>query len=172
MDTIAPAMTASPAELRHRRVRLELGPGAAAHACGHVRAAITAWNVPVNQAVAILLTSDLVINAVTNGAGDTITLAIRWTGGQFKVEVYDAKSIKNSWETDDIDADRGLLLAAAMAADSGHYRTPAGRAVYYVLVPEQEQVSTTPQEGAASPPQGMDRGSLPRDAVSSGDGEL
>jgi len=68
MDTIAPAMTASPAELRHRRVRLELGHGAVAHACGHVRETIVAWSVPVNQAVAILLTSDLVINAVTSQA--------------------------------------------------------------------------------------------------------
>ena len=67
---------------------------------------------------------------------------------------------------------RGLLLVTAMAADSGHHRTPAGRAVYYVLVPEQEQVSTPPEEGAASPPQGTGRGSRPRDQVNSGDGEL
>src|SRR5271169_1999003 len=58
MDTIAPATPVLPAELRHRRVRLELGPAAAAHACGHVRSAIVAWSVPVNPAVAILLTSD------------------------------------------------------------------------------------------------------------------
>lgn len=186
MDTTASAITAPPAELRHRRVRLELGPGAAAHACGHVRAVIAAWNVPVNQAVAILLASDLVINAVTNGAGDTITLAIRWSDGRFRVEVYDASVSKDPWETDaeQADADRGLLLAAAMAADSGHYRTPAGRAVYYVLVPEAQQAVTTrgddllyppntnPEEGAASPPEGMDRGLSPREAVSSGDGEL
>ena len=70
MDTIAPATTARPTELRHRRVRVELGPAAAAYACGHVRRAISAWSVPVNPAVAILLTSDLVINAVTNGAGE------------------------------------------------------------------------------------------------------
>ncbi len=135
MDTIAPAPSAPPTELRHRRVRLELGPAAAAHACGHVRAAISAWSVPVNPAVAILLTSDLVINAVTNGAGETITLGIRWSSGQFRVEVHDASVTGDSWETADADADaeRGLLLAAAMAADWGHYRTPAGRAVYYVL---------------------------------------
>ena len=55
MDTIAPATTARPTELRHRRVRLELGPAAAAYACGHVRRAISAWSVPVNQAVANLV---------------------------------------------------------------------------------------------------------------------
>jgi hypothetical protein len=171
MDTIASAMLAPPAELRHRRVRLELGPGAAAHACAHVRAAISAWTVPVNPAVAILLTSDLVINAVTNGAGETITLGIRWSSGQFRVEVHDASVSGDSWETTDADADaeRGLLLAAAMAVDWGHYRTPAGRAVYYVLGPE-PQVSTNTQGSAAPRPSGLDRGLPPREAAS-GDGE-
>ena len=171
MDTIAPAMPALPAELRHRRVRLELGPAAAAHACGHVRAAISAWTVPVNPAVAILLTSDLVINAVTNGAGETITLGIRWSSGQFRVEVHDASVSGDSWETAqaDADADRGLLLAAAMAADWGHYRTPAGRAVYYVLASD-PQATTNSWRGAASHSPGMDRGLPPREAAS-GDGE-
>ncbi len=124
MDTIAPAMLALPAELRHRRVRLELGPAAAAHACGHVRAAISAWSVPVNPAVAILLTSDLVINAVMNGAGETIMLGIRWSAGQFRVEVHDASVTRHSWET--ADAERGLLLAAAMAAECGPLQNPSG----------------------------------------------
>jgi hypothetical protein len=146
MDTIAPATSARPTELRHRRVRLELGPAAAAYACGHVRATITAWSVPVNPAVAILLTSDLVINAVTNGAGETITLGIRWSSGQFRVEVHDASVTGAPWETADAvaNAERGLLLAAAMAANWGHYRTPAGRAVYYVLAPE-PQVTAIPR---------------------------
>ena len=174
MDTIAPATTARPTELRHRRVRVELGPGAAAYACGHVRRAISAWSVPVNPAVAILLTSDLVINAVTNGAGETITLAIRWSSGQFRVEVHDASAPGDSWETADTEADaeRGLLLAAAMAADWGHYRTPAGRAVYYVLASEPQVTDTshTSQGGAASPSLGPSRGLPPREAVS-GDGE-
>ena len=171
MDTIAPATTARPTELRHRRVRLELGPAAAAHACGHVRRTISAWSVPVNPAVAILLTSDLVINAVTNGAGETITLAIRWSSGQFRVEVHDASVPRVSWETADseADAERGLLLAAAMAAECGHYRTPAGRAVYYVLASEPQVIANT-GESAASLFPGMDRGLPPREAAS-GDGE-
>jgi hypothetical protein len=168
MDTIAPATPALPTELRHRRVRLELGAAAAAYACGHVQAAIAAWSVPVNPAVAILLTSDLVINAVTNGAGETITLGIRWSSGQFRVEVHDASVTGDSWETADADADaeRGLLLAAAMAADWGHYRTPAGRAVYYVLTP-----GGTSRGDAASSLSGTNRGLPPREAAS-GDGEL
>ena len=160
MDTIAPAMPVLPAELRHRRVRLELGPAAAAHACGHVRSAIAAWSVPVNPAVAILLTSDLVINAVMNGAGETITLGIRWSSGQFRVEVHDASVTGDSWENADADADadRGLHLAAAMASDCGHYRTPAGRAVYYVLTPGPPAV--VPPGDVPSQPSG-DRPAVP-----------
>lgn len=147
MDTIAPTASALPAELRHRRVRLELGPAAAAYACGHVRSAIAAWSVPVSPAVAILLTSDLVINAVTNGAGETIMLVIRWSPGRFRVEVHDASVTGDSWETAeaDVNAERGLLLAATMAAECGHYRTPAGRAVYYVLALDDDPPGSFPR---------------------------
>jgi hypothetical protein len=138
MDTIAPALPVLPAELRQRRVRLTMGPAMAAHACGHVRNAIAAWSVPVTPAVAILLTSDLVINAAANGADDYIMLCIRWSAGQFRVEVHDPSVGRDTWETTEshANAGRGLLLAAALAAGWGHYRTPAGRAVYYVLSPE------------------------------------
>jgi hypothetical protein len=124
-----------PAELRHRRVRLSTGSAAAAHAAGHVRAAIAEWLVPVDPGVAGILACDLIINAVTNGAGETLMLAIRCSATQFRVEIHDASVRGDSWETaaSDADADRGLLLAAALAAESGHYRTPAGRAVFYAL---------------------------------------
>ena len=129
------AGVAEPAELRHRRVRLTTGSAAAAHASGHVLAAITEWRVPVDRSVAGILASDLIINAVTNGAGETLMLSICCTGAQFRVEVHDALVHGDSWEAmrPDGDAERGLLLAAALAAESGHYRTPAGRAVFYVL---------------------------------------
>ena len=111
------------------------------------------------------------INAAMNGAGETITLGIRWSSGQFRVEVHDASVTGDSWETPDADADaeRGLLLAAAMAVDWGHYRTPAGRAVYYVLAPEAQAIANT-VGSAASHPSGLDRGLPPREAAS-GDGE-
>jgi hypothetical protein len=124
-----------PAELRHRRVRLSTGSAAAAHAAGHVRAAIAEWRVPVDPGLAGILACDLIINAVTNGAGETLMLAIRSSATQFRVEIHDASVRGDSWETaaSDADAERGLLLAAALAAESGHYRTPAGRAVFYTL---------------------------------------
>jgi hypothetical protein len=133
--TAGAARTGEPATLRHRRVRLSTGSAAAALASGHVIAAIAEWRVPVDKSVAGILASDLIINAVTNGAGETLMLAIRCTDVQFRVEVHDASVQGDSWETTKsaADAERGLLLAAALAAESGHYRTPAGRAVYYAL---------------------------------------
>ena len=128
-----------------------IGSAAVASACGYVRSAIAAWSVPVNPAVAILLTSDLVINAVTNGAVDTIMLAIRWSSGQFRVEVHDPSVTRDSWgdAESDADANRGLLLATALAADCGHYRTPAGRAVYYVLAPDTPAASASSREATS-----------------------
>jgi hypothetical protein len=168
MDTIASATLALPAELRHRRIRLELGSAAAASACAHVRSAIDAWSVPVNRAVAILLTSDLIINAVTNGAVDTVMLAIRWSSGQFRVEVHDSSVTGDSWETAEsgADAGRGLLLAATMAAECGHYRTPAGRAVFYVLAPQAGAPTASSREAASSRGEGPEF--APRGATSGG----
>jgi hypothetical protein len=145
MDTIAPATPAPPTELRHRRIRLAMGPAAAAYASGHVRTAIAGWSVPVNPAVAILLTSDLVINAAINGADDHIVLGISWSSAGFRVEVHDASVPKDPWETAESgpDAERGLLLAASFAARMGHYRTPAGRVVYYELALESAPAAVT-----------------------------
>ena len=139
MDTIAPALPARRTAATPRPA--DDGPAMAAHACGHVRKAIAAWSVPVNPAVAILLTSDLVINAAANGADGSIMLGMRWSAGQFRVEVHDPSATRDTWETggSHADTERGLLLAAALAADWGHYRTPAGRAVYYVLAPSPHQ---------------------------------
>jgi hypothetical protein len=124
-----------PAGLRHRRVRLSTGSAAAAHAASYVRVAIAEWGAPVDMNLAGILASDLIINAVTNGAGETLMLAVRCSATQFRVEIHDASVHGDSWDAaaSNANAERGLLLAAALAADSGHYRTPAGRAVFYAL---------------------------------------
>ncbi len=153
MDTIAPAVPASPTELRHRRVRLPLGEAAAARACAAVREAIAAWDVPVNPAVAILLTSDLVINAATAAAGETITLGMRCGVDDFRVEVHDPSVTGDTWAAAPTDTERGLLLIAAMAAEWGLYRTPAGRAVFYALAFEPAAAA-----GRESAPRGTGRG--------------
>jgi len=131
MNAMAPAR---PAELHQRRVRLIREPAAAGQARGHVRAALLAWQVHVDPDVAILLTSDVVTSASTHGAGPSVTVAIRCSRGQLRVDVYDsARSPLLADAPGDKEAGPGLALVALLADDWGVFRTPAGRTVYFAL---------------------------------------
>jgi hypothetical protein len=135
MNATAPAPTA---ELHQRRVRLVRQPVAAGQARGHVRDALRSWQIPVDPDVAILLTSDVVTNAILHGAGPSVTVAIRCSRGQLRVDVYDsARSMPLPAETSDENgagpAGPELALVALLADDWGVFRTPAGRAVYFAL---------------------------------------
>jgi hypothetical protein len=132
MDTMAPLR---PTLQRPRRISLAAAPAAAAEARNQVRAAICAWEVPVDPSVAVLLTSELVTNALANEAGLAIMLIITCSGDQLRVDVHDT-----SWfapqlldAPPDAEAGRGLMLVASLSADWGFYRTVAGKAVYFTL---------------------------------------
>lgn len=117
--------------MHQRRVRLVRQPIAAGQAREHVRAALRAWQVSVDPDVAVLLTSDVVTNAITHGAGPSVTVAIRCTRGQLRVDVYDSAGSL----ADDAHGDSGpeLALVGLLADEWGVFRTPAGRAVYFAL---------------------------------------
>ena len=117
------------------RVRLTKEPAAAAEARRQVRAAICAWDVAVDDDVAIMLTSELVTNAIKHTAGGPITLGLRCTRGHLRVDVHDTSPILPALRAvpADAEAGRGLVLVAALAADWGCYRTPAGKVVYFTL---------------------------------------
>lgn len=130
------AMVASPPiQLNHCRVRLAASPAAAGEARSQVRTAIRDWGVPVDPDAAVLLTSELVTNAITHEAGETITLGIRCLRGRLRVDVYDtSRSFPVvSVAQGDAETGRGLMLVATLAAEWGFYRTPAGKAVYFTL---------------------------------------
>jgi anti-sigma regulatory factor (Ser/Thr protein kinase) len=132
MNAMAPAR---PADLHVCRVRLTTGPAAAAEARGQVRAAIRAWEIPVDPDVAVLLASELVTNAIGHEPGDTIMLAITCSYGQLRVDVYDTSRTLPVLVDAPVDAEagRGLMLVATLSATWGMYRTPAGKAVYFTL---------------------------------------
>ena len=133
------AMAATrPTELHLHRVRLSTGPAAAAEARGHVREAICAWDVPVDPGVAVLLTSELVTNAIRYEASGTIMLAITCSCDQLRVDVHDtSRSLPVLADAaGDDETGRGLLLVASLATEWGFYRTPAGKAVYFTIAPE------------------------------------
>ena len=132
MNVMAPTR---PTELHCCRVRLTAVPAAAAEARSQVRAAIRAWDVPVDPGVAILLTSELVTNAIRHEAGGIIALDITWSCGQLRVDVHDTSCSMPVLVEAPADAEtgRGLILVATLSAEWGIYRTPAGKAVYFTL---------------------------------------
>ena len=132
MNTIAPIR---PTVQRPRRIALAAGPAAPAEARRQVRAAIDAWDVPVDPEVAVLLTSELVTNAIRHEPGETVLLTITCVCGQLRVDVRDTScSVPVPADAPpDAEAGRGLMLVASLSADWGYHRTPAGKAVYFTL---------------------------------------
>jgi anti-sigma regulatory factor (Ser/Thr protein kinase) len=132
METMAPTR---PAVLRPLRLSLNAGPAAAAEARRQVRAAIEAWDVPVDPSVAELLTSELVTNAIRHEPGETIKLYISCSCGHLRVYVHDtSRAFPMPVDAPaDAEAGRGLMLVASLSTDWGCYRTPAGKAVYFTL---------------------------------------
>ena len=152
MKTMAPTR---PAELQACRVRLTAQPAAAPEARSQVLAAIRAWHIPVDPGVAVLLTSELVTNAIGHEAGQTITLAITCSYGQLRVDVHDtSRSLPVLVKAPaDAETGRGLMLVATLSDTWGIYRTPAGKAVYFTLGFQRDLA-----ESGAAAPQGLRRG--------------
>ena len=169
MTTMAPPRPAERHECHERherqerhgcRVRLAAGPAAAAEARRRVRDAIRSWRVPVDLDAALLLTSELVTNAVRHEAGQraqAVVLAIACSRGRLRVDVHDtSRSLPTVAEVPaDADADayaetgRGLLLVETLSDEWGFYRTPAGKAVYFTLASETDLTDLTGKTGKA-----------------------
>jgi anti-sigma regulatory factor (Ser/Thr protein kinase) len=126
------------------RVRLATGPAAPAEARRRVRDAIRSWQVPVDLDAALLLTSELVTNAIRHQAGQraqAVMLAIASSRGRLRVDVHDtSRSLPAVAEVPaDAETGRGLLLVETLSDEWGFYRTPAGKAVYFTLAFEPDK---------------------------------
>ena len=137
MSTNTTALSSAGTLMAHR-AGLPAGPGAAAAARAQVRDTVGAWNLPVDLDDAVLLTSELVTNAVLHGTGH-IMLSVRAVGPGLRVEVHDASPVlppaRPAGSPGEAVSGRGLSLVAALAADWGAYRCPGGKAVYFTLAP-------------------------------------
>jgi hypothetical protein len=129
MDSKAPL---GPAELHQRRVRLAREPRAAAEARIQAWAVLASWKVPLDPDIAVLLTSDLVTNAIMHGAGKMVTVAFRCSSERLRVDVYDS-SRSAAPDAADWGDDPGLALVSRLADEWGAFRTPAGNAAYFLL---------------------------------------
>ena len=139
---------------RPRRIALTAGPAAAGEARTHVRAAIDAWHVPIDPYVAVLLTSELVTNAIKHKAddNDTVLLVITWAEDQMRIEVHDASRFEPLLVDAPPDAEtgRGLMLVDSLSAEWGFRKTAAGKAVYFTLAFQPDVA-----EGNGCGPQGV-----------------
>ena len=138
-----PASPPLPASRHQCRIPLMADLAAAAAARSVVRDAIRAWRVPVDADVAVLLTSELVTNAVTHGmstAGTFVLITIACDAACLRVDVHDGSDdlpvldpglIEEALA--EAETGRGLLLVTTLSAEWGFYRTPAGKAVYFTL---------------------------------------
>src|SRR3984957_6300980 len=133
MDTRALTRPAAPRKLR---ITLTAGQAAVAAARNEVRAAIRAWNVPVDPSVAVLLTSELVANALRHEAGRTIELVASCAYGQLQVDVYDTSPATALQAHPPAGAATGqrLMLLASLSSSWGYHRTPTGQAGYFTLM--------------------------------------
>jgi hypothetical protein len=132
MDTRVLARPSAP-----RKLRVTLTAGQAAAAARHeVRAAIRAWNIPVNLSVAALLTGELVTNALRHEAGAAIEVVISCAYRQLQVDVYNtAPAVALPADAAAADqAAQGLMLLRRLSSSWGYCRTPAGQAGYFTLM--------------------------------------
>jgi hypothetical protein len=136
-------------QLRQRRVLLIRDPLAAGHARSHVRAAIRAWSVPVDADIAVLLTSDLVTDAITCWAGPSVTLGIRYGHDALRVEVTDASRPRPDGGDEPVATGSGLVLVAALSTQWGAFGVPAGQAMYFTLAFEPRPAPVPPASGRA-----------------------
>jgi len=133
-----------------RVVRLASRLSAVSAARAEVETAICDWCVPVDPDVAILLTSELVTNAVTHavaqrggiaarraGAAEAVLLVIAADDAGLRVDVHDGSValpvVTDCPADEDAETGRGLLLVTSLSAEWGFYRTPGGKAVYFTL---------------------------------------
>jgi anti-sigma regulatory factor (Ser/Thr protein kinase) len=133
-----------------RVVRLAARLSAVAVARDEVAAAISAWCVRVDPDVAVLLTSELVTNAVTHATvnrnrkaaergmtGQSVLLVIAADDAGLRVDVHDGSAdlpVVSSYQAvADAGKGRGLLLVTSLSAEWGFYRTAGGKAVYFTL---------------------------------------
>jgi hypothetical protein len=120
-----------------RKLRITLTAGHAVEAArNEVRAAIRTWRVPLDPSVAVLLTGELVANALRNEAGRAIELVVSCALGQLQVDVYDT-SPATALQVDapaGTATGAGLMLLPSLASSWGYSRTPTGRAGYFSLL--------------------------------------
>ena len=95
--------------------------------------------VPVDPDVAVLLTSELVTNAIRHASDEheAIELVVSWAVGLLRVEVHDGSRSAPArvHALPYAEAGRGLMLLDTLSSSWGYRETARGKAVYFTLAP-------------------------------------
>jgi anti-sigma regulatory factor (Ser/Thr protein kinase) len=116
--------------------RLDANPDSAAVARRFVREVLDAWDCDDADEVALLLTSEVVSNAVRHAATDlAVRLQLDEDAATLRIEVTDADATMPEVREQSPDATggRGLVLVEALAQRWGADRTPSGKVVWFEL---------------------------------------
>ena|ERR1700691_72737 len=132
MKALAPVR---PTDLNQVRIRIPATSIAAALARDEVREAIAAWAIKVDEDDAVLLTSELVTNAILHGGLGDVVLTIGSCDCQFRVDVQGTSSSfpRPAPAAVDSEVGRGMVLVNAIADEWGYYRVPGSTGVFFVL---------------------------------------
>jgi len=111
-------------------------PLSAGLARAHVRAAVSGWTDQTRVRDALLLTTELVANAITHG-GPAVILRSSLVGGRLRVEVFDAAAghprMRATWAGSG--RGRGLAIVDELADGWGVLPSPAGgKTVWFELL--------------------------------------
>jgi anti-sigma regulatory factor (Ser/Thr protein kinase) len=135
-----PALPGLPAPGSRPQCRIPLlaDLAAAAAARAVVVDVIRSWRVPVDTDAAVLLTSELVTNAVTHASPSPATFVLLTIGcdaSALRVDVHDGSADLPVLDEAPAEAEtgRGLLLVTLLSDEWGFYRTAVGKAVYFTL---------------------------------------
>jgi anti-sigma regulatory factor (Ser/Thr protein kinase) len=124
---------------RRHHADLPADPRAVSEARRLVRDAIRFWNLSVDEDIALLITSELVTNAITHGSETASAMIALTTTGELdclRVEVFDTSFATPVIKNDPLSADehgRGMLLVDSLATTWGWDLTAAGKVVYFTL---------------------------------------
>jgi hypothetical protein len=110
----------------------------------------------VDLDIAVLLASDLVTHVISQEAGESVTVAIRYSESRLRIEVHDSSRARlGSADAPVASAAAGgiLTLVGTLSTEWGSYRTPAGMAWFFTLAFRPHLA-----EGTGREPQGIPSG--------------
>jgi anti-sigma regulatory factor (Ser/Thr protein kinase) len=115
-------------------IRLSPHPTSARAAREFVDQTLNGWGRPEQTEAAVLLTSELVTNAIIH-ARTQVAVTVRAADEGLRVMVVDESEEQPSprWETDELGGGRGLKLVDALAASWGVAPEAGGKAVWFEL---------------------------------------